>query len=323
MERPPEEKKRRSSSRLRGEADPKRGRSSGAEPSWDISKVGGRQSDRARSQPASEPEAPASTPKLKSVVKSVRLKLPEPEDLESLGLAARSRYDDSAKEDQPRWDGSNHRADAHSKPRSGTVDKGSGHSHRGSGRHDRRSGQSPHPGSSRHKEESMFAKLMAHKEREKKYKKIVDNPMLYLEECQHQILMEEHQPEIHSLRFFGSGAEGATIEVLALIDWVAEYVEISRSPVLEIPEFLRRPFVKGKLVKHPIPDDPAESIHREKCVRTKAQKAWTYLYALLQFWTDEATTESGKVLYGGRRRPANPMIARIRATLNPSFGDHF
>ena len=75
-------------------------------------------------------------------------------------------------------------------------------------------------------------------------------------------------------------------------------------------------------MKHPIPDDPAESIHK-KCVRTKAQKAWTYLCALLQFWTDEATTESGEVMYGGRCRPANPMIARIRATLNPSFGDHF
>ena len=147
--------------------------------------------------------------------------------------------------------------------------------------------------------------------------------MLYLEERQHQILPEEHQPEIHSLRFFGSGAEGATIEVLALIDWAAEYVEISRSPVPEIPGFLRRPFIKGKLVKHPIPDDPAESIHKEKCVWTKAQKAWTYLCALLQFWTDEATTESGEVMYGGRRRPTNPMIARIQATLNPSFGDHF
>ena len=169
----------------------------------------------------------------------------------------------------------------------------------------------------------MFAKLTARKEQEKRYKKIVDNPMLYLEERQHQILPEEHQPEIHYLWFFGPGAEGAAIEVLALIDWAAKYVEISRSPVPEIPGFLRRPFVKGKLVKHPIPDDPAESIHREKCVQTKAQKAWTYLCALLQFWTDEATTESGNVLYGGRRRPANPMIARIRAMLNPSFGDHF
>ena len=157
----------------------------------------------------------------------------------------------------------------------------------------------------------MGAKLMACKKWEKKYKKIVDSPMLYLEERQHQILPEEHQPEIHSLWFFGPGAEEATIEVLALIDWAADYVEISRSPVPEILRFLRRPFVKDKLVKHPIPDDPAESIHREKCVRTKAQKAWTYLCALLQFWTDEATTESGKVMYGGRHRPADPMIAWI------------
>ena len=311
LERPPEEKKRRSSSRPRGEAEPKRGWSSGAEPSWDISKVGGWQSNKAHSQPASEPEAPAPTPKLKSVVKSVRLNLLKPEELESLGPAARSRYDDSTKDDQPRRDSSRHRADAHNKPRSGTVDKGSGHSDRGSGRHDRRSGQSPNPRSLRHKEESIGAKLMACKEREKKYKKIVDNPMLYLEERQHQILLEEHQPEIHSLRFFGSGAEGAAIEVLALIDWAAEYVEISRSPVPEIPGFLRRPFIKGKLVKHPIPDDLAESIHKEKCVRTKAQKAWTYLCALLQFWTDEATTKSGEVMYGGRHRPANPMIAWI------------
>ena len=194
---------------------------------------------------------------------------------------------------------------------------------RGSRRHDRRSGQSPNPRSSKHKEESMGTKLMARKEHEKRYKKIVDNPMLYLEGCQHQILPEEHQPEIHSLQFLGSGAEGAAIEVLALIDLVAEYVEISCSPVPEIPGFLRRPFIKGKLVKHPIPDDPVESIHKEKCVRTKAQKVWTYLCALLQFWTDEATTESGEVMYGGQHRPANPMIAWIRATLNLSFGDHF
>ena len=322
LERPPEEKKRRSSSRPQGEAEPKRGQSSGAEPSWDVTKVGGRQSDKACSQPASEPEALAPPPKLKSAVKSVRLNLLKPEDLEGLGPAAWSRYDDSAKDDRPRRDSSRHRADAHNKPRSSTV-KSSGHSDQGSRRHDRRSGQSPNPKSSKHKDESMGAKLMARKEREKRYKKIVDNPMLYLEERQHQILPEEHQPEIHSLRFFGSGAEGAAIEVLALIDWAAEYVEISRSPVPEIPGFLRRPFIKGKLVKHSILDDPAESIHKEKCVQTKAQKAWTYLCALLQFWTDEATTESGDVMYGGQRQPANPMIAQIRATLNPSFRDHF
>ena len=319
LEWPPEEKKRRSSSHPRGEAEPKRGRSSGAKPSWDISKVVGQQSDEARSQPASEPEAPTPPPKLKSAVKSVHLNLPKPEDLESLGPAARSRYDDSAKDNRPWRDNSRHRSDAHNRSRS----KSSGHTDRGSGRHDRRSGQSSNLKSSKHKEESLGAKLMPLKEHEKWCKKIVDNPMLYLEERQYQILPEEHQPEIHSLRFFRSGVEGAAIEVLALIDWAAEFVEISRSPVLEIPGFLRRPLIKGKLVKHPIPDDPAKSINKEKCVRTKAQKAWTYLCALLQFWTDEATTKSGDVMYGGRHRPVNPMIAWIRATLNPSFGDHF
>ena len=48
-----------------------------------------------------------------------------------------------------------------------------------------------------------------------------------------------------------------------------------------------------------------------------------YLCVLLQFWTDKATTESGEIMYGGWRRPANPMIAWIRAMLNPSFGEHF
>ena len=44
---PPGEKKRRSNSHPWGEADPKRSRSSVAEPSWDTSNIGARQSDKA------------------------------------------------------------------------------------------------------------------------------------------------------------------------------------------------------------------------------------------------------------------------------------
>ena len=47
------------------------------------------------------------------------------------------------------------------------------------------------------------------------------------------------------------------------------------------------------------------------------------LRVLLQFWTDEAMTESGEIMYGGQCRPTNPMIVQIRAMLNPSFGEHF
>ena len=147
--------------------------------------------------------------------------------------------------------------------------------------------------------------------------------MLYLEERYHQIDPAEHQLEVQSMRFFGTGAESAAIEVLALIDWATEFLELSRSPVPEIPAFLRRPFVVGKRVQFPIPEDPGDVIYKEKCVHTKAQKAWVYLCMLLQFWTDLVTTESGEVLYGGRCRPANLLITWIRAVLNPSFGEHF
>ena len=104
--------------------------------------------------------------------------------------------------------------------------------------------------------------------------------------------------------------------MLALIDWATKFLELSHSPVPEIPAFLRWPFIMGKKVQFPIPEDPGDAIHKEKCVCTKAQKAWVYLCVLLQFWTNEAMTESGEIMYGGWRRPANPMIVQIRAVLN-------
>ena len=181
--------------------------------------------------------------------------------------------------------------------------------------------------SAQQKDESMGAKLMAHreqhKEQQRRYKKVVQNLMPFLEECYHQIDPAEHQLEVHSMRFFGAGAESTTSEVLALIDWAAKFLELSHSPIPEIPAFLRRPFVVSKRVQFPIPEDPGDAFLKEKCVWTKAQRAWVYLCMLLQFWTEEATAESGEVMYGGRHRPTNPMITRIRAVLNPSFGEHF
>ena len=90
---PPDEKKRRSNSHPRGEAELMRACSSGAEPSWNLSHIGGRHSDKAPSQPAKEPEAPETTTKLRSVVKKVRLDKAKPPNLKDLGPAARSRYD--------------------------------------------------------------------------------------------------------------------------------------------------------------------------------------------------------------------------------------
>ena len=180
-----DEKKRRSSSRPKGEADPKHGHSSGAEPSWNLFHIGGRHSDKAPSEPAKQLEAPEATTKLKSVVKKVRLDKTQPMNLEDLGPAARSRYDttgqDWARRDKsrPHTESSNRSKDhRHSKARPSHSDKGSS---RKSGRHDWNSDQSTSQ-ESVYPKGSMAAKLVARKERDKKYRKIVENPMMYLEE---------------------------------------------------------------------------------------------------------------------------------------------
>ena len=192
-------------------------------------------------------------------MKKVRLDKTQPVNLEDLGPAARSRYDTTGQDwvcwdkSQPCTESSNHSKDhRHSKARPGHSDKGLSQK---SGRHDQNSDQSTSQ-ESVYLKGSMAAKLVAHKERDKKYRKIVENPMMYLEERYHQIDPAEHQPEVHSLRFFGAGAERTAIEVLALIDLATKFSELSRSPVPEIPAFLRRPFVVGKRVQFPSQKTP-------------------------------------------------------------------
>ena len=50
--------------------------------------MGAWRSDAVKPKPAEEPESPDSSSRVKSVVKKVRIKMPELEDLENLGLAA-------------------------------------------------------------------------------------------------------------------------------------------------------------------------------------------------------------------------------------------
>ena len=185
MNHSPDEKKRRSSSHPKGEADPKCGCSSGAKPSWNLSNIRGRHSNKAPSELAKQPEAPEATTKLKSVVKKVCLEKTQSVNLEDLGPAARSRFDTTGQDracwdkSQPHTKPSNHSKDhRHSKPQPGHSDKGSS---RKSGRHDQNSNQSTNL-ESVYPKGSMAAKLVARKERDKKYRKIIENPMMYLEE---------------------------------------------------------------------------------------------------------------------------------------------
>ena len=148
---------------------------------------------------------------------------------------------------------------------------------------------------------------------------IVENPVLYIEDQSNKILPEEHEPEIEAMRFFGSGAERAAIDILAIINWAAGCVKISGRPVPDIPSFLRRPFVMGKPVVHPILEDPAGLLLKETCVRTEAQGSWTCLCALLQFWTDLVMAGSGRVLCGGASPAREPNDQTDPFHIEPEF----
>ena len=125
------------------------------------------------------------------------------------------------------------------------------------------------------------------------------------------------------MRYFGPLAEDVAIEVITIIDWAAEFLQLSNSPVPDIPKYLQSPFVMaGIQAQNPMPEDPCVIVARDIDTRTKSQQTWTHLCALLQFWTDEATVSDG-IQYGGRRRPANPLVGHIRSVLNPFLAEPF
>ena len=71
-----------------------------------------------------------------------------------------------------------------------------------------------------------------------------------------------------------------------------------------------------------MPTDPAVHFQGNIDVRTKSHLTWLYFCVLLQAWTDEATVAEGG-LYGGKRRPTNPLVGRIRAVVNPYADSNF
>ena len=176
---------------------------------------------------------------------------------------------------------------------------------------------------SRPVERKGFDKSAACKEYEEQYDKVVTNPHKYLEECYPQINPEYYRAEVHAMRYFGPTAEEATIQVLTLIDWAAEHVKLSNSPVPDVLAFLQSPFVAGgTAARNSMPSNPAVTFRQDIDIRTKSQLSWVYFCALLQSWTDEAMVAEGG-LYGGKRRPTNPLIGCIRAVINPFAGKSF
>ena len=243
-----------------------------------------RQPEGWRSCPPSEPDSPERSTKLKSTITAVKDKTPSRSSYESMGPAAWSQHDSPStprdsdrdsrntrgKEDQQMREKLRPRSEAErrrdSRSRTKSFQK------REEPRSHGRSYQESHPRESPRKDRNVgqtqsrpsgkkgFDKAAARREYEEQYNKVVTHPRKYLEKRYHQINPEFYQAEVHTMRYFGPTAEEATIEVLSLIDWAAEYMKLSNSPVPDILGFLQSPFVAGGApARNPLPTDPGLS----------------------------------------------------------------
>ena len=228
-----------------------------------------------RSRSATLPDSPECQTKLKSAVVTTKDKVPDKTSYERMGPAARSRYEDpgssrdsdregrktrddrdrrTREKSRPRGDSDHHRE---SRPQTGSSRREESRSHsryQESRPRDRNSGRTQ----SKQTEKRGFEKSAAQKEHDERYDKVVTHPRKYLEERYPQIDPEFYRAEVHAMRYFGPTAEEATIQVLTLIDWAAEYMQLSNSPVPDIPPFLQSPFVAGgTAARNPMPTDPA------------------------------------------------------------------
>ena len=123
--------------------------------------------------------------------------------------------------------------------------------------------------------------------------------------------------ETNSLRFFGHHKVLYGLEMVAIIDWAREYLDLGMvHPLPTLPQFLFSSFVasrqttNGAMTRDESIYSPADDI------RERFRRAWVLTAAVLQFWTDEQSILDG-ALNGGRVRPTSALARYVMDKLNP------
>ena len=123
--------------------------------------------------------------------------------------------------------------------------------------------------------------------------------------------------ETCSLRFFGHQQVLYRLELVAIIDWARKYLELGmRHPLPTLPEYLFSSFVAScQTANHPLNRD--ESIYSDSDdLRERFKRGWVLTAAVLQFWTDEQLILDG-VVNGGRIQPTSALAHYVMTQLNP------
>ena len=198
------------------------------------------------------------------------------------------------------------------KIKSAVVPKGTGKATGTSGRRSQTPARSPR------KDKRQGPPGFKSKDREQEEKEFVrDQAHHWVASRANRLDPEGYVEETKSLKFFGHHKVLYGLEMVAIIDWAREYLDLGMvHPLPILPQYLFSSFVASRQTANgPMTKD--ESIYSPTDdIRERFKRGWVLTAAVLQFWTDEQSILDG-VLNGGRVRPTSALAQYVMNKLNP------
>ena len=122
--------------------------------------------------------------------------------------------------------------------------------------------------------------------------------------------------ETRSLKFFRHHQVLYGLEMVAIIDWAREYLDLGMvHPLPILPPYLFSSFVASRqMANSPMTKDESVFSPTDD-IRERFKRGWVLTAAVLQFWTDEQSILDG-VLNGGRVCPTSALAHYVMRKLN-------
>ena len=130
--------------------------------------------------------------------------------------------------------------------------------------------------------------------------------------------------EVRALWFFEQEGKETDLvcRVLAMVDWVVEYNELSNHPLPVIPPELQIPYSGSRHGKGQFPLAPTLEESSSTDVHIWCQAQWTYLCAMLQYFEDDMVAREG-ALYGRKTCRPSALVLYIMEHVNPGLPEGF
>ena len=150
-------------------------------------------------------------------------------------------------------------------------------------------------------------------------REIKDKPHRWIEARVRCLDPAGYMEEINSLHYFRRNASCFALQIVAIVDWGRKYLDVGfRYPIPMFPQSLFTPIPESHQGGSQVPAKPSQ-VHRPGGdVHQRSREAWKWMVAILQFWTDQASTTDG-IVYRERERPVSALAEYILNAMNPGL----